>query len=282
MSSKLRVLTSDQADGSDLDPTRALAVPDQRNVAIDIRGATLQYPIGPVSRGSLKSTLFSLFGHREAATAPEFVDAITDLDLSISKGERVGIIGSNGSGKSTLLRALAGVYPLKAGSISVVGQIGTLLDIGLGFEMEATGRENIYYRGMVMGHSRKEIRAAETEIVDFAGLGDFIDLPMRTYSSGMIVRLGFSVSTHFQPDVLLIDEIFGAGDAGFAERAVQRMQRMVQGAGIVVLATHDMALVDKFCTRVLWVNRGKILRDGPPGPVISQFHNFIVNGVMPV
>lgn len=270
----LRVISADGDRGA-----RAQGVVSESNdfgnVAINIRNATLQYPIGPYVRGSIKASLFGLFGRRESTPAPEFVDAITNLEMSIRMGERVGIIGSNGSGKSTLLRAMAGVYPLKQGSINVVGQIGTLLDIGLGFESESTGRENIYYRGMAMGYSRKEIAAAEAEIVDFAGLGGFIDLPMRTYSSGMYVRLGFAVSTQFRPDVLLIDEVFGAGDAAFADKALKRMTDIVQSAGIVVLATHDLGLVERMCTRALWINRGTVVRDGHPSVVVPQFHQFM-------
>lgn len=268
----LRVVSS-QADGQDA--SGGVALPDRRNLTIEIAGASLQYPIGPLVRGSLKSAIFSLLGQGEKKPVAEYVDALRDFDLTISVGERIGIIGSNGSGKSTLLRAMAGVYPLAKGSITVVGQIGTLLDIGLGFEEESTGRENIYYRGMAMGYSRKEIQAAEAEIVEFTGLGDFIDLPMRTYSSGMYVRLGFAVSTQFQPDVLLIDEVFGAGDAAFAEKALQRMKRVVDAAGIVVLASHDMGLISSACTRVLWLDRGQIRRDGPPSVVVPQFQQFM-------
>lgn len=211
----------------------------------------------------------------------QYVSAMSNLDLTITVGERVGIVGSNGSGKSTLLRAMAGVYPLAKGSITVIGQIGTLLDIGLGFELESTGRENIYYRGMAMGYSRKELTEAEDEIIAFTDLGDFIDLPMRTYSSGMYVRLGFAVSTQFQPDVLLIDEVFGAGDAAFAEKAVQRMKRVVEQAGIVVMASHDMSLIQAACTRVLWIDRGVLRRDGPPGVVIPQFQAFMAGEAVP-
>ena len=244
---------------------------ERHDHAIEIKNATLRYPLGPAIRGSLKTNLFSLFGHREVLPRPEHIDAITNMDLTIVAGERIGIIGSNGSGKSTLLRVMAGVYPLKKGSVTVVGQIGTLLDISLGFETESTGRENIYYRGMAMGYSRREIAAAEAEIVEFASLGDFVDLPMRTYSSGMYVRLGFAVSTQFQPDVLLIDEIFGAGDASFAARALERMKSIVRNAGIVVMASHDMSLIQNLCTRVLWVDRGQIAADGAPAAVIPQF-----------
>jgi lipopolysaccharide transport system ATP-binding protein len=275
----LRVVSSQAGDP--IDQAHALAAPDRRNLAIQVSNATLDYPIGAMVRGSLKSALFSLFGQGESLTKAQYVNAMSDLDLTITAGERLGIIGSNGSGKSTLLRALAGVYPLAKGSITVVGQIGTLLDIGLGFEVESTGRENIYYRGMSMGYSRKEIAAAEAEIVEFAGLGDFIDLPMRTYSQGMYVRLGFAVSTQFQPDVLLIDEVFGAGDAGFAEKAIARMKRIVDAAGIVVLASHDMNLIMSACNRVIWIDRGTIRRDGPPAIVVQQFQQYMAGHAVP-
>jgi lipopolysaccharide transport system ATP-binding protein len=246
-------------------------VPDPRQLAIQVENATLHYPIGPLIKGSLKTAIFGMFGHRDKTPKPVFVDAVRNLNFNIAHGERVGLIGRNGSGKSTLLRALGGIYPLKSGDVRVEGQIGTLLDISLGFEVEATGRENIYYRGMAMGFSRSKIRAAEREIVEFAALGDFIDLPMRTYSAGMFVRLGFAVSTQFSPDILLIDEVFGAGDASFAQRAVKRMLNIVQKAGIVVLATHDMKLVEQVCTRVIWMDGGDIVRDGPPSVVIPQY-----------
>ena len=252
-----------------------LAIRARRPCAIDVTSATLEYPVGPYARGSLKSNLMGLFGARgERDSKITHVEAIRGLDLQIEHGERVGIIGSNGSGKSTLLRALAGIYPLKSGNVRVLGSIGTLLDTTLGFETESTGRENIYYRGVAMGYSPKALRLAEREIVEFAALGEFIDLPMRTYSAGMYVRLGFAISTHFSPDVLLVDEVFGAGDASFAARAVDRMMHMVRRAGIVVLATHDTALVSRVCSRVLWMNNGLVVRDGTPPIVVPQFEQF--------
>lgn len=254
--------------------------PDPSRCAIYVQNATLAYLLGAHSRGSIKTQLLQLFGHRDKTPKPAFVEAICRLSLTIGNGERVALIGSNGSGKSTLLRALAGIYPVREGSISVRGQIGTLLDISLGFEGEATGRENIYYRGMAMGYSRKELRKSEKEIIEFAALGEFIDLPMRTYSSGMYVRLGFAISTQIAPDVLLVDEVFGAGDAAFAERAVSRMMELVRRAGIVVIATHDMPLVERLCTRVIWLRGGEVVRDGPPSVVLPQFHDFMVRGVI--
>ena len=248
---------------------------DQRPCAIEIENVTLRYPIGPFVRGSLKSGLLRVFGHKEQGAAIQFVDGLKDLNLNIALGERVGIVGRNGSGKSTLLRMLAGIYPVKAGTVRVLGQIGTLLDIGLGFETESTGRENIYYRGIAMGHSPARLKEVEQEIIDFADIGQFIDLPMRTYSAGMQVRLGFAISTQLSPDILLIDEIFGAGDALFQKRALARIMDVVRHAGIMMLATHDLALVDELCTRVIWLDSGRVVRDGPTETVMPHFKAFM-------
>ncbi len=265
----LRLINS-EANGTDI------VAPDRTNLAIEIKGASLHYPMGSYARGSLKSAVLSLVGHRENSPKPTFVDALRDLDLRISFGERVGLIGHNGSGKSTLLRALAGIYPLAKGDITVVGRIGTLLDISLGFETEATGRENIYYRGMTMGFPRRQMRKAESEIVRFADLGGFIDLPMRMYSAGMCVRLGFAISTHFQPDILLVDEVFGAGDAAFARQALDRMLRLVSNAGIFVIATHDLGLVQNVCQRAIWIHGGKVERDGAAASVVAEYQRHML------
>ena len=253
------------------------SAPDSRRdagLAIEVQNATLHYPLGPIGKKSIKLGLFRLFGAKDLSPQLAYVDAVRNLTFSIGAGERVAIIGTNGSGKSTLLRALGGIYPLKEGKVRITGQIGTLLDVQLGFEPEATGRENIYYRGMAMGYSRKQLREVEEEIVAFADIGRFIDLPVRTYSTGMYVRLGFAVSTQFQPDILLIDEIFGAGDVGFAGRAIERMNRIVDRAGILVLATHDVHLVQRLCSRVIWLSKGEIMRDGPPQVIIPQYLQY--------
>lgn len=273
-SEELRVVASNA------EPARDLATV-VRECGIEIVDATLDYPVGPYVKGSLKANLLRLFGHKGEGVAPQFVTGLSSISLTIAHGERIGLVGSNGSGKSTLLRALAGVYPLKSGTIRVQGVIGALLDISLGFESESTGRENIYYRGMAMGVSPSRIAKAEREIVTFADLGKFIDLPMRTYSAGMWVRLGFAISTQFAPDVLLLDEVFGAGDAAFAERAVRRMNRVVQDAGIVLIATHDLALIERICSRVLWLYKGQIVRDGAPQVVIPQYNDFVAGRISP-
>lgn len=171
---------------------------------------------------------------------------------------------------------MAGIYPLMSGSIRVSGKLGTLLELGLGFESEATGRENIYYRGMAMGHSRRTLAKREKDIVAFCGLGDFIDLPVRTYSAGMYVRLAFAISTAFSPEVLLVDEVFGAGDATFAQKAVERMLEIVNKSGIFVIATHDLTLVEKVCSRAIWLEAGTIVADGPTDTVLSEYKSRMV------
>lgn len=275
----LRVVSADAAGGAPSDTNEGRRSGGGNNfltsrrapLAIQVKDCVLQYPIGAYDRGSIKSLLMSVFGKQTRPATSQFVDALRGVNIEIQQGERVALVGHNGSGKSTLLRAMAGVYPLASGSIRVSGRIGTLLELGVGFEPEATGRENIYNRGMAMGYSRRALSRHEQEIVEFCGLGDFIDLPVRTYSAGMYVRLAFAISTQFSPEVLLVDEVFGAGDATFQERARQRMLNIVSNAGIFVIATHDLNLVKNICTRAIWLEAGRIVSDGPVDTVLPEY-----------
>lgn len=238
---------------------------------IRVVDAVLEYPIGPYRRGSLKASLLGLVGGKQEVHKNEYVAALRRVSFDVKHGERVGLIGHNGSGKTTTLRALAGVYPLKSGRIEITGRIGTLLDIGLGFELESSGRENIFYRALAMGIAPSEIRKAQDDIIAFADIGEFIDLPIRTYSSGMMVRLGFAISTQFAPDVLLVDEVFATGDASFAEKAVERMNAIVAHSGIMVMASHDMSLLREVCDRVIWIEHGQIKQQGDPETIIAAY-----------
>jgi lipopolysaccharide transport system ATP-binding protein len=193
------------------------------------------------------------------------------VTLNIAAGERVGIIGRNGAGKSTLLRAIAGIYPLASGEVDVAGSLQSLFEIGLGFEGEATGRENILFRGLVMGCTPEFVRAREAEIVAFADLGEFIDMPIRTYSAGMVVRLAFAISSMLDADILLIDEVFGAGDAAFQAKAVRRLEQMIDRASIVVMVGHDLPTIEKVCSRAMWLDKGCIKVDGPSKDVVERY-----------
>lgn len=243
-----------------------------RKPSLQVEGATLHYPIGPRVARSIKGSVLGGISRRgEGIPQRDHITAFEDLTFSVGAGDRLGIIGRNGAGKSSLLRVLAGIYPLHRGSIRVSGRVQGMFETGLGFEAEATGRENITYRGLILGMDPAFVASREAEIVSFADIGEFIDLPMRMYSAGMSARLSFAVSAFLQGDILLIDEVFATGDAEFQLKALGRMQEIVEGAGLVVFVSHDMAMIERFCTRVLWLDRGRIAMDGPPGEVKDAY-----------
>jgi len=269
---------ADKASNDDTPLPAGAALPTRHRapLAIELKDCVLRYPLGGFDRGSFKSLMLSAFSKRRSMPTARYVDALRGINLSIRQGERVALLGHNGSGKSTLLQTMAGVYPLSSGSRHVSGRIGTLFGLGQGFDDDATGRENIYYRGMAMGYPQRLLAQHEQEIIDFCSLGDFIDLPVRTYSNGMFVRLAFAISTQFSPDVLLIDEIFGAGDATFRQRAHDRMLSIVKNAGILVMATHDLGIIKSVCDRVVWLDGGRIIADGPTEPVLHDYYAHLL------
>jgi ABC-2 type transport system ATP-binding protein len=184
--------------------------------------------------------------------------ALTDISFDVHRGETFGLIGSNGSGKSTLLRCIARILTPNAGSITVTGRVGALLEVGSGFHAELTGRENVYLAGAIAGLSRKEVARVFDDIVDFSGIEDFIDEPIKNYSSGMYVRLGFSTAVAVRPDVLLADEILAVGDAEFQARCLARIEQMRSEGTTIVLVTHDTAKIERFCGRAAWLNHGQL------------------------
>jgi lipopolysaccharide transport system ATP-binding protein len=199
------------------------------------------------------------------------VRALTGINARLEEGDRVGLIGHNGSGKSTLLKVLGGIYSPTSGTVSREGVVGSLLDIALGMSMDATGRENIYLRGALQGLSHREVDALVPGIIDFSELGDFIELPMRTYSSGMLLRLAFSVSTVLSPDILLMDEWLAVGDEAFQIKAEQRLHEIVARTAILVIASHSASLIRSQCNRVLYLEHGRLIADGPPDEVLPQY-----------
>lgn len=242
---------------------------------IALQNVKLRYPVGPFVRGSLKTTLFTLAGHQplEGRVTRDYVTALDGVDLTITRGERLGVIGHNGAGKSTILKTIAGIYPIESGRIETHGRIQSLFNIGLGFEPDATGRENILYRGLAMGRTPKEIATQIEDIIAFADIGPFIDMPVRIYSSGMYVRLAFTISTFLEGEILLLDEVFGAGDEAFQRKALRRMHDLMDKAGIVVMVTHDMKVIRDISSRVIWLDQGKIKLDGSPVQVVETYLN---------
>lgn len=224
----------------------------------------------------------SAFFKREASDTTEkkridgnakgsLVHALRDISLEISAGEKIGLIGKNGAGKSTLLRVLAGIYAPSTGRYEAHGKISTLFTSTIGMNANASGRENIFLSGRTLGMSRSAISAVEDEIVEFADLGDFTDMPIRLYSAGMKTRLGFAIATAVAPEILLIDEVFGVGDAEFRKRANDRISKIMGEAGILVLATHSDAIISKFCNRVLWIDDGEIKFSGAPDEALDNY-----------
>src|SRR5580704_3867714 len=199
------------------------------------------------------------------------VQALRDISFSLAGGDRLGLIGSNGAGKTTLLRTLAGIYEPVIGRIRVQGSVSALLDSSLGMNLELTGRENIMLRGLYNGLPRPALPRVEDDVAEFAGLGDFLDLPVRIYSAGMVVRLGFALATAIRPEILLMDEWILAGDAEFMERARHRLETMVRSAEILVLSTHDTRIVKTWCSRVLWLDHGQLRLDGSPDTVFAKY-----------
>jgi ABC-type polysaccharide/polyol phosphate transport system ATPase subunit len=228
---------------------------------------------GPRTRHeTLKGALFHRGLNRQKAVSKEHV-ALDGIDLEIAPGEAVAVVGPNGSGKSTLLKLTGGILKPTAGTVEVNGRVTALIELGAGFHPEITGRENVLINGMLLGLQRSEIEARMQEIVDFADIGPFIDQPVKIYSSGMYVRLGFAVAVTAEPDVLLIDEVLAVGDEAFTRRCLDRLARM-RGRGVtMVLVSHDLDLVTSFADRGVYLERGRIVAEGPADAVVARYRS---------
>lgn len=199
------------------------------------------------------------------------VHAIQHMNLSIHDGERLAIIGANGAGKSTLLRLISGIYHPTSGRVTVEGRISGMFEFATGFEMEQNGWDNIYLRGLMLGDKPNEIKSKMLEIAEFSGLGRFLNIPVKYYSTGMLIRLAFSVSTAINPDILLLDEAIAAGDAAFIEKANRRMKEMMSISKILVLVTHSMQAAVELCNRCIWLDKGAIIADGTPAETTDKY-----------
>jgi ABC-type polysaccharide/polyol phosphate transport system ATPase subunit len=246
-----------------------------------LRNLSVEFPMYQGSSRSLKKLLVATttYGNlARDATDRVLVHALNDLTLDIEDGDRVALIGANGAGKTTLLRVLAGIYYPSRGQVYSSGRISALLDVAVGLNPDATGRENIILRGMYMDIHPREMRERVDEIAEFTELGAYLDMPTRTYSAGMMVRLGFAVSTCIHPEILLMDEWLSAGDARFLDKAQRRMEQFVDRSSILVLASHSQDLLRKWCNRGLLLQQGRIVNSGPIDEVVAAYMATVPKG----
>ncbi|MBT8552475.1 ABC transporter ATP-binding protein [Polynucleobacter paneuropaeus] len=237
---------------------------------IHVENLSIKFRIYHDRSPSLKEYFANLLKKNAKPSYSDFL-AINDLTFDINAGQRVGIIGDNGAGKSTLLKAICRIYEAYVGSISIDGRIAPLLEIGAGFHPEFTGQENIYLNGSILGYSNIELKKIEPEVVAFSELEEFIYMPVKYYSTGMYMRLAFSLATSMHPDILVLDEVFSGGDAGFVAKAKNRMLELIDKANIMVMVSHDHLLVKSLCDRVLWLDHGRLVADGAPDEVIERY-----------
>ena len=243
--------------------------------SIELRDVSLRFVTYHDKYYSLKRAFIDLFLRRDRANASSSFWALRGIDLSIGKGERVGILGPNGAGKSTLLRILAGIYPPSTGTVRVDGSIAPLIEMGAGFNVELSGTDNIFLNGALLGFHRREMRDRLDRIWDFSGLGEFAELPLKYYSSGMLSRLAFAVATEVEPDILLLDETLSAGDASFVDKARERIMGLIDRSDAVIVVSHDMIALQQVCSRGIWLDRGQIVADGPIGEVVERYLDSI-------
>jgi len=228
---------------------------------IIIDNLSLKFRIYHEGATSTKEYFANVFRRKKRETFSDFW-ALQRVSFSLKDGERVGIIGRNGAGKSTLLKTLCRIYEPTSGKVSVNGRIAPLLEIGAGFHPEFTGRENIYFNGTILGYSKRQLGEIEQEVIKFAELEEFIDTPVKYYSTGMYMRLAFSLATTIHPDILVLDELFAGGDAAFVKRGKERMYSMIDRASVMILVSHDQTVLRSLCERFIWLDHGKVVADG--------------------
>ncbi len=239
--------------------------------AIVVDHVTKRYRLGALKHETMLRDVIVNALRRRARREERFVKALDDVTFEVARGEVVGIIGRNGAGKSTLLKVLSKITYPTSGRVRVHGRVASLIEVGTGFHDELTGRENIYLNGSILGMKKREIDARLDQIVEFAGVAPFIDTPIKRYSSGMRLRLGFAVAAHMDPDVLFVDEVLAVGDAEFQKKCLNAMDDLRSGGRTVLFVSHNMAAIESLCARTLWIDAGRIRRDGATVDVITDY-----------
>jgi len=246
-------------------------------VAIKVENLSKVYRLYDTPLDRLKESLhpFKKKYHREFY-------ALRDVNFEVKRGETVGIIGKNGSGKSTLLKIITGVLTPTSGNVTVNGKISALLELGTGFNPEFTGIENIYFSGTIMGYTKEEIDKKIDDIVAFADIGDFIKQPVKTYSSGMLMRLGFSVAVNMEPEILIVDEALSVGDIRFRQKSMRKMKELMETAKAILIVSHDVKAITNFCNRAIWLKEGQLYQSGDPMVVTNNYHTYMCHETMPL
>lgn len=226
---------------------------------------------------SLKDMAVNFFGGNKKLNDYRDFYALHNIDLNIAPGDKVGLVGLNGAGKSTLLKTISGIYRPHQGRLSVLGRITPLMELGAGFDFEQTGRKNIYLNGALLGFSPSEMKERERDIAEFSELEDFLDLPVKYYSSGMYGRLAFSIAAMTDPEILMIDEVFATGDGHFVEKSSQRIRNMAEKSSILIVVTHILDQIRRLCNRVIYLEHGVIVSDGDPETVLKEYEDKLAS-----
>ena len=240
--------------------------------SITLQGVNISFPIFTSNTRSIKTAVFSRLGGTLAShNNTVIVHALKDISINLANGDRLGLVGHNGAGKTSFLRVVAGVYPPLVGTIFIEGKVSSFTDLTLGMDMEATGWQNIIFRCVFLGLTFAEAKALAPSIGEFSELGEYLDLPVRTYSTGMFVRLAFAISTSILPDIVVMDEMIGTGDLAFIDKAQTRLTKLLERAQILVLASHSEPIIRAFCNKVLWLDKGRVQMIGPVDEVLSAY-----------
>ena len=239
---------------------------------ISVKNVTMKFNLG-IEATSFKETFISLFDKkRRVSKEKNELLALNNVSFEISKGEVIGLIGSNGAGKSTLLKVVSGVMKPTKGSVKVEGVISPMIELGAGFDPELTARENIYLNGAILGYSKKFLDDKFEEIVDFSEIRDFLDVPVKNFSSGMTAKLAFSIATVVDPEILIVDEILSVGDIKFQEKSKKKMMEMINGGTTVLYVSHSLESIKDLCTKVIWLDHGKIVKIGEPKEICEEYY----------
>ena len=246
---------------------------------IILKNVSMKFNLGVEKDNSLKMIFINLFTPKKKKKKDYFW-ALKDIDFRINKGDVVGIIGANGAGKSTLLKVVSGVYKPTTGTVEVNGKISPMIELGAGFDGELTARENIYLNGAILGYSKEFLEQKFDEIVEFSELKDFLDVPVKNFSSGMVAKLAFSISTIVDPEVLIVDEILSVGDIKFQEKSKNKMMSMIEGGTTVLYVSHSIDSIKELCSKVIWLDHGKIVKMGDTKEICDEYYKKLMKYVI--